>query len=819
MSQALYRLISPHLPADAVQVASFTGTEAVNEAYAFDLVCHATLPVDALGALEMQLPGSRASLQIAVASAGQRWVHGVVTELNIERSLHAGSVELHVRLQPRMSLLGLNTGSAIYQDLTAIEVAKSLLDSWDVRHEERLTASYRQRRFLTQYQETDEAFLRRILADIGVFFYFEYPNPESPDKPAEERIVLCDAASLYTKIPGDVQLRFVEDGGALAGATLFDHVTRFARVRRLRPQRALLGDFDHRNPGLPQLSGAQAQDIPQVPSGPAQLRGYHHHVDAEIESSSGDSELDARHARAVLEQHRANALTASGVSRSRRMRPGATFVLEGHPVDHLNASYAITRVHHTGRVPELTGGDRADPIYENRFECVPDHVPARPAPRPQRRRQVAETATVVGAGGDDIHTDDLGRIKVKFHWDLSGHDDEKASCWLRVAQAWAGTHYGAQFIPRVGDEVIVTFLGGDADRPIVTGSVYNGTHPNPFDLPEQRATSGFRTQSTPGGSGYNELSFCDRIGEERIFMRAERDLVQEIENDHKLTAKRNQSLRVNGAQTFTVALGQTMKIGGAQTVSIAGNQQLMASGSGLLAYGGDADIQVGGQLTTRVDGRERKEVRGQANALYRDDCVTKVLGHHTTIVGEHDARRAFNVHVEGSATSYATGSMLMSSGKDIELRVGESVIRITEEGIELSGPKLRINGDALELRAAETMVMEAPEKISLKAKKVLMESESAFFGLAKVAKLKGELVKLNCDDDPVDDLDPPEPPKLTQIQLNDEDGKPIPNQRFVLVMPDGSETTGTLDDEGKAEIEVDASGDIIFPDVHNPRPA
>jgi type VI secretion system secreted protein VgrG len=163
--------------------------------------------------------------------------------------------------------------------------------------------------------------------------------------------------------------------------------------------------------------------------------------------------------------------------------------------------------------------------------------------------------------------------------------------------------------------------------------------------------------------------------------------------------------------------------------------------------------------------------------------------------------------------------MALSSEQDIELRVGESVIRITEEGIELAGPKLRINGDAFELRANETLVMEAPDQVSLKSKKVLMESESAFFGLAKVAKLKGELVKLNCDDDPVDDLDPPEPPKLTTIQLNDEDGKPIPNQRFVMVMPDGSEKTGTLDEEGKAEIEVEESGDIIFPDVHNPRSA
>jgi type VI secretion system secreted protein VgrG len=811
--------VSPHLPAEAVQVASFKGTEAVSEPYRFDLVCRASMSADAVAALEMKLPGSRASLGMAAASQGTRWVHGVVTALEIERSLHDAGVELHARIEPRLSLLDLTSGSAIHQDASVPEVVKSLLDGWGIPHDARLDATYRKRVYLTQHEETDLAFLQRILAGEGIFFFFEQPELSSPDEPAEERVVICDSAGLYAPIPGDAHLRFAEAGGGLEAASLFDHVTRFGRRRQLMPQRVMLGDFDHRNPGLPQQSSAKEENAPEVPSEPHQLRAYHHPVHAEIESTSGDAELDAQHAQAVLEQHRVDALRATGQSHSRRLSPGASFVLEGHAVEHLNGAYAVTRVEHEGRVPELTGGDTATVIYENRFACVPDSVPMRPLPPPRLRRQVAETATVVGPGGEDIHTDDLGRVKVKFHWDLSEVSDDKASCWLRVAQAWAGTHFGAQFVPRVGDEVIVTFLGGDVDRPIITGSVYNGTHPNPFDLPEQKTTSGFRTQSTPGGSGYNELSFCDQIGEERIYLRAERDLVEEVENDHQLKVKRHQTLSVSGAQTFTVAEGQTMQIGGAQIVNVAGSQQLMATGSGLLAYGGDADIQVSRQLTTRVDGRERREIRGQSNALFRDDCVTKVLGHHTTIVGEHDARRAFNVHVEGTATHYASGSMQLSSEKDIELRVGDSVVRITEEGIEMSGPKLRVNGDAFELRAGETLVMEAPDQVTLKSDKVLMESESAFLGLGKVAKLKGELVKLNCEDDPVDDLDPPEEPKLTTIVLNDEDGKPIPNQRFVLVMPDGSERTGTLDEEGKAELEVPESGDIIFPDVHNPRPS
>ncbi len=817
MSEA-FTLINTHLPTSSVNVASFTGTEVVNDVYAFEVTCRSALSVGALGALEHQVPGTRASLKIATKTDRERWVHGVVTEFAIGRMLPNHDVELSVRIEPRLSLLAHNTGSAIHQNLTVVDVAKALLDSWDIKLEERFEQSYAKRVYLTQYQQTDLAFLQRILATVGVFFYFEHPEPDVDGDPGEERIVLCDTASLCKPIPGEA-LRFAPAGGALEDVSQLEHVTRFGRAHRLRAQRVLLGDFDHRKPGLAQLAGTDAPQAPKVPCEPAQLRHYHHRTHAEIEGASANADQKAQLATAALEQHRVQALTASGTSHARELVPGAIFALEGHPVDHLNARYAVSRVEHRGDVPSRSGSDNGEPTYENTFECVPEHVPMRPARPAIRRRQVAETATVVGAG-DDVHTDDLGRIKVKFHWDLSGREDDSTSCWLRVAQAWAGTHFGAQFIPRVGDEVIVTFLGGDADRPIVTGSVYNGTHPTPFELPNQKDTSGFRTQSMPGGDGFNELSFCDRAGEERIYLRAERDLVEDVEQDHKLNVARDQTLAVAGAQTFTVGSGQVMRIGGEQIVTVQGSQQIAATGNGQLAYGGDADFQIGRQLTTRVDGRERREVRGQSNALFRDDCVTKVLGHHTTIVGEHDARRAFFVHVEGTATSHSSGTMQLSSEKDIELRVGDSVIRLTEEGIELSGPALRINGDAFELRASETMVMEAPDQVTLKSKKVLMESESAFLGLGKVAKLKGELVKLNCEDDPVDELDPPEPPKLTTIVLHDEEtGKPIPNQRFVMVMPDGSELTGTLDEEGKAEIEADTSGDIIFPDVHNPRPA
>jgi type VI secretion system secreted protein VgrG len=816
MSQGIYQLENEHLPAGAVTLASFVGTEAMSESYRFEIVCRAHLGGDQLAVLEDKMPGTRASLRMVTSGDGARHVHGVVTEVDFVRSLADGGVELAVRIEPRLALIALNLHSRIYQELSVVEVARRLLDSWSIAHEAKLKHAYRKRAYLTQYQETDYDFLRRILAGEGIFFYFVHGAPEG-DQPAEERLVLCDDAALYGAIDGDGAVRFASEGDGLGATQLTEHVSAFGRSRRLRPKRALVGDYDFNNPGLPLRANAETE-LEEVAVGAEQLRMYHHGWDAEIEGASGNAALDKQRARAVLDGHRAESLLASGQSNARRLVVGHVFRLEGHPLDHVSGAYAVTRIEHRGSVPEVVG--QGAPIYENRFECVPEAVPFRPPPLlAARRRQTSETATVVGAGKDEIFTDDLGRIKVKFHWDLATAEDDTCSCWLRVAQPWASTHFGAQFIPRVGDEVLVTFVGGDPDRPLVSGSLYNGTHPTPFALPDDKTVSGLRTQSTPGGGGFNELSFDDKLGQERVYLRAERDLVEEVRQDQRTMVTRNQSITVQADQVVAVAKRQTTAIGGDQTVTISGSHNLSAAGSGTLSFVGDVDMTIGQQLTQKLLGRELKEVKLASSETYADDRVTRVLGHRTIVVGQHDARRAYNLHVEGAASQYSSGSTLISSDKDIEIRVGESAIRITPEGIELLAKKVRIDSEEVEVRAEETIALEAKEQSTVKSKKILMQSESAFIGLSKVAKLNGQSVKLNCSDDPVDELKEPEKPKLTTIVLADEKGKPLGKQRFVLVLPDGSEQTGTLDEEGKAELELDESGQVIFPDVHNPRPA
>ena len=185
-----------------------------------------------------------------------------------------------------------------------------------------------------------------------------------------------------------------------------------------------------------------------------------------------------------------------------------------HGIDALDGHYVVARVEHTGRAPEAAPGRQ--PVYENRFVCVPAEVALRPK-RPKRLlQQVVETAVVVGPAHEEVYTDEHGRVKVQFPWDLAGKNDARSSCWVRVAQAWAGAGWGFQFVPRIGMEVVVTFVGGDVDRPLITGCVPNAINVPPFMLPAQRTRSGIRTRTTPKGEGGNELSFEDRKGAEEI---------------------------------------------------------------------------------------------------------------------------------------------------------------------------------------------------------------------------------------------------------------------------------------------------------------
>jgi type VI secretion system secreted protein VgrG len=388
---------------------------------------------------------------------------------------------------------------------------------------------------------------------------------------------------------------------------------------------------------------------------------------------------------------------------------------------------------------EESGGN-----YTNSLDVIPADVPYRP-PQPHRPSMPGpETATVVGPAGEEIHTDRHGRIKVQFHWDRQGQNDEHSSAWIRVAQGWAGTGWGFVFIPRIGMEVIVSFLGGDPDRPVVTGCLYNGTHPPPYTLPDEKTKSTIKTNSSLGGGGSNELRFEDKKGSEEVYIHAEKDFNEVVEHNH--------STRVKNCQTNTVDVDQTETIHGEQTITVhkdrtkilKANENVFVDGmrtetvkltetliledsrqttisfDETLTIERDREMRVTGKDTEVITGGRTTIIKGSADELYVQDgqsrvthvdgqFQTKVAGKYQLVQGDSEkfilngegwweSAKQIKVLVAGKAANIKmsdSGNIEIGATSEIVIHVNKSsYIKISDSGIEIAGPTIKINATA-----------------------------------------------------------------------------------------------------------------------------
>ncbi|MFO0653032.1 MAG: type VI secretion system tip protein TssI/VgrG [Polyangiales bacterium] len=528
-----------------------------------------------------------------------------------------------------------------------------------------------------------------------------------------EVLVLTDSAALYEGAPvdgapggapGPVALRGFHPSGD-APAREDESVLAFTSERRVTSDDFDVRENDFRRPMLllegsaPTSSGAR----------PDALGVYEHRGQYEV------PEADNRLADIALQQLKAPSTTCQGMSLYAPLSAGqrVTIAAARSPSDDPR-ELAVTRVRHRFQSPELgvarvdaqpyyaPRADDPDAPYVNRFECVPSDVPARP-PRPRRRIfTVSETGTVVGPKGDEVHVDRFGRIRVRFHWDRSERWYDDASCWMRVAQTWAGAGWGWQFIPRVGMEVVVTFLGGDPDRPVVTGCLYNGTHPTPEPLPDRRSRSGIRTQSTPEGGGFNELSFEDAKGTERVYLRAERDLDLLVRNSRTTSVVRDDTLTVDHDLT-TSASNRRLDATGRDAVRLTGRHDVSATdGDRVARVGRNAVEHVQGDASSSASGvRVVESSRDDVRTVAGDQNVI-VTGSQITAVGSAAKPSASVTYVNGDLHLTATGRVVIKAegpdgkaGKSSGLRLecGDTALEVTPEGVRIRAKKVEVLAD------------------------------------------------------------------------------------------------------------------------------
>lgn len=796
----------------APNVLALRGVEELSRPYHFDVTVEAPWGV---APERSELLGQQAHLFLRTHTE-PRVIHGIVSSVRVTGNGDEGGGSYRLRLVPRFSLLAHTRDSRVFQDRTVPEVVSQVLSEANIPCEWRRMATYPKKPFCIQYQESYLDFVARLLAEEGIWYAFE-------QRGGEEVMVLADHAVHYHSISGDVELAFTRAHGLDSG----EHISAFAVGSAVRPGAVQIRRYDYHRPSATDMAQASlakpaATSVRPATRGANTVRGinlgelsvYDHHADYE------EDKVVPEKAARMLEQLRRNAESGRGSSNCSRLTPGAWFKLVDHTSDTFEAEWAITRVEHHGQ-PATPGGGRQRPEYDNAFRCVPRKVHSAPN-RPKRHVQSGlETATVVGPADEDVYTDELGRVKVQFHWDMGGGLSEQSSAWLRVVQGWSGQHAGAQFIPRVGTEVVVGFLGGDPDRPVVMGSMYNATHSPPFKLPAQKTRSGIRTSST-GGVGHNELSFEDAAGREEVHIHAQRDLNEVVLHDRStdvgadlnVVVAGNSTESVGGERVEVVRGGRASTVMGDASRHVVGAERAVVDGDRVELIHGTAELAAQ-RMTTRVAETDARFVHGDSRATITGDQADRVQGCVTLQVGRAEAQTSYAMHVEGLAEVHGRRGASLTSEEEITLTCGNSSIRLTPDQIELVAPLILLTAEGAGARLGKDGVrMRANREATLVADTVVLRGEQASLGLDRDARLGGAKVKLGKVDD-AEKLSPDEQPAPTRIELVDQEGQPLAHRRYKLYLADGSTRAGILDRNGVAVIDLELPAEVVFDNVQD----
>src|SRR6202142_3774591 len=511
------------LPKGVLLLETLRGIEALGRPYKFDLSLLSKEPdLDPNDVL-----GKPLAVGIKLGTGEERFFHGIATKF-----LKAGTTQLHTRyavvLRSRLELFNFTSDCRIFNDpaQNALDIVKTVLARrglTDVESGSIVDHPFRARDYCVQYRESDLNFVQRLLEEEGIYYFFKHEE-------AKHTLVLADSITAHETVAGYESLLYSPKERKVAGAE--EHFWRMEVHKSLYPGRhTILTGYDPTE--LPRKQPQFGEEPSAEPAPGAQFENYDHPgglfaaKEAQQEALVRTQAAKVHHTTIEVEGNTMGVGVGNLVS-LRSGLAGGEFSPFWHEEDW-GKQYLVTAAAYGLSVDQYETGDVAknDEPFKAKYQLLDSHTqfqPQRTARKPQMRGP--QTALVVGPPGEEIWTDKFGRVMVQFDWDRLGERNEKSSCWVRVAQSWAGAEWGMQFLPRIGEEVVVAFLAGDPDRPIIRGHIYNKDNLPPYDLPENKTQSGIKTRSTKGGTAgnFNELRFEDKKGQEELHMQAERDM-------------------------------------------------------------------------------------------------------------------------------------------------------------------------------------------------------------------------------------------------------------------------------------------------------
>ena len=660
------KLTTPLGP-NAFILVGLEGREAISQMFYFEL---RTAWVDQTKLVPFdQLLGKKVTVEISFTDTNnKRYINGMVSRVT-QHERDEVFTYYALEVVPELWLLDRKLCSRTFQHITVPDILRQLLTGMDVEYQ--IQGTFEQREYCVQYRETDLAFASRLMEEEGIYYFFKHTS-------SGHQMVLADTPQSHPALPFLPTVIWEEKAH---DSMEEDRVFAWSKGQEIRSGKFTAWDYTFEMPTKNLEADKTIMDSVTVGTVSHKLKvanndslelyeypgGYASRFDG-INKSGGEQpdklekvfEDNTRTVGIRMQAEALSSLLIRGRGVHAGFTAGHTFDLTKHYSD--DGTYVVTSVQHDAEQPVSAADAEEEFKYTNGFTCIPSALPFRPprvTPVPSVRG--VQTATVVGPSGEEIFPDKYGRVKVQFHWDRVGTDDVNSSCWVRVATFWAGQQWGAVHIPRIGQEVIVDFLEGDVNQPIVVGSVYNADLMPPWTLPDNKTISGVKSRSSPqgGADNFNMLSFEDKMGSELVSFQAEKDLTSLVKNDESREVRHDRVTKIKNDETQTVQEGN-------ESITVAkGNQTI--------------EVTQGNQSTTLGQGNQSTEIK---------------MGNQSTKLG-----------MGNQTTKLDLGKIETEAMQSIELKVGQSSIKIDQMGVTIKGMMISVQAQVqCEVKATITQV-------------------------------------------------------------------------------------------------------------------
>jgi type VI secretion system secreted protein VgrG len=632
-----------------------------------------------------QVVGERVAVSLKLAK-GERWFHGFITDFSYAppRDTYA---RYEATIRPWFWFLTQTADCRIFQEMKVLDIIKEVFsDNGMQDYEVKLSGTYRVWDYCVQYCESDFNFISRLMEQEGIYYYFKHTK-------TKHVMVLADAPSAHATFP---QYATVHYDSQPDKDQFGDNLDFWTARQSIVPSKYASTDFNFETPKANMLSKSVVTSKHASPLGDPEIFNYPGEYAV---ASDGNENVKIRLQELQCQQE---VLQMEGTCRG--IASGYLFTLENHFREDQNKEYLVVSVsHQVNNASFISGSGQAAELYRCQAEVISSKKPFRTARRTRKPIvQGPQTAIVVGPTGEEIHTDKFGRVKVQFHWDRYGQKDADSSCWVRVSQLWAGKAWGGIQLPRINQEVIVSFMEGDPDQPIITGRVYNADFMPPYDLPDNKTQSGIKSRSSKEGSpdNFNEFRFEDKIGEELIYLQAEKDLTTLVENNEdRTTINTRKAVTGNADNNRPTETIETVQVFGQRMTDIRGNDGLSVSEGD---KGRKIDIKDGSYelVVEKVDHIVTVQQGHSTTTVEAGDISWEAqAGDISTLAGGGDISTeasAGNISTKAGKGNISTkaelGKITMEAMQEIELKVGSNSIKIDQSGVTIKGMMVKVEG-------------------------------------------------------------------------------------------------------------------------------